>query len=326
MGQHVSKCLPLTHSKSKKQPLITHDTTLNTFEQRPIQKQLNPGFKRLQQINIYDKKLINGYLRQQQKALFAKKQKESAYFDLYYISTVILIFASRDPKPMKRKLLILGAGECGKSTLLRNLRYLYGRYFSESELIATKQHLTQNVIEAMRTLAIYSEILYDQGHDCKVDEQNQKIKTRVARMSDKQKFTKQHCDDLLALWKDKHIKNTLYFKHKFQLNDTMPYLFDRMNNYWKDNYIPTFEDLIHSRQRTTGINKIKFEVDDSIFYESEIFDIFDAGGAKTERKKWIHFFDNATAILFVTALSGYNETLWEDSTNNKMEEAIGLFR
>jgi GTPase SAR1 family protein len=58
----------------------------------------------------------------------------------------------------------------------------------------------------------------------------------------------------------------------------------------------------------------------------EIYEIFDVGGQKTERRKWVHFFDNTAAIIFVAALSEYNQLLWEDNRNNRMEEAIGLFR
>eukprot|EP01084_Bolivina_argentea_P157216 273973_1 len=230
---------------------------------------------------------------------------------------------------IKYKLLLLGAGSCGKSTLLRQIRLLHGRDFSESELMATKPYLTQNTIEAMRTLAIYSEILSDQGHDTKVNEENEEIRTRVARMSDKQRFTQQHCSDLTALWNDEHIHNLLHFRHTFQLLDTYQYLFDRMDLFWRDDYIPTFEDIIHSRQRTTwGINKIKFELSGNNGEVNEIYEIWDVGGERYQRKKWIHCFDNASAIIFVAALSGYNQTLMEDwySDTNRMKEAIGLFR
>eukprot|EP01084_Bolivina_argentea_P302581 522312_1 len=93
-------------------------------------------------------------------------QKESTHINIDTLTQ------QDNPQPIKHKLLLLGAGECGTSTLLRQLRRLYGSNFSESELMPIKQHLTQNVIEAMRTLAIYSEILYDEGHDTKVNEDN----------------------------------------------------------------------------------------------------------------------------------------------------------
>eukprot|EP01084_Bolivina_argentea_P013783 25843_1 len=60
---------------------------------------------------------------------------------------------------VKYKLLLLGAGESGKSTLLKQMRKLHGKQYDSFEMMAAKPHLTQNIIEAMRTLAIYSDIL-----------------------------------------------------------------------------------------------------------------------------------------------------------------------
>ena len=40
--------------------------------------------------------------------------------------------------------------------------------------------------------------------------------------------------------------------------------------------------------------------------------VIDVAGQKSQRKKWIHFFEGVTAVTFFTALSGYCETLEED--------------
>jgi hypothetical protein len=45
--------------------------------------------------------------------------------------------------------------------------------------------------------------------------------------------------------------------------------------------------------------------------------MFDVGGQRSERKKWIHCFENVTAIIFCVALSGYDMVLLED------EETVG---
>jgi len=109
-------------------------------------------------------------------------------------------------------------------------------------------------------------------------------------MSDKQRFTEQNYLEFKQLWDDSGIKKTLEYRHQFQLIDTAEYLFDHMHLYWHDDYIPTFEDLIHSRQRTTGINKIHFAIKDDKGHLQEIYEIFDVGGQKNERRKWVHFF------------------------------------
>ena len=40
--------------------------------------------------------------------------------------------------------------------------------------------------------------------------------------------------------------------------------------------------------------------------------MFDVGGQRSERKKWIHCFESVTSIIFCTALSEYDQVLLED--------------
>ena len=40
--------------------------------------------------------------------------------------------------------------------------------------------------------------------------------------------------------------------------------------------------------------------------------MFDVGGQRSERKKWIHCFENVNALLFLVAISGYDQCLAED--------------
>ena len=42
--------------------------------------------------------------------------------------------------------------------------------------------------------------------------------------------------------------------------------------------------------------------------------MFDVGGQRSERKKWIQCFDDVKAILYVVALSGYDMFLHEDQS------------
>jgi len=53
--------------------------------------------------------------------------------------------------------------------------------------------------------------------------------------------------------------------------------------------------------------------------------MFDVGGQRSERKKWIHCFENVTAIVFLVAISEYDQVLVEDETVNRMQEALTLF-
>ena len=53
--------------------------------------------------------------------------------------------------------------------------------------------------------------------------------------------------------------------------------------------------------------------------------MFDVGGQRNERKKWIHCFDQVTAVIFVAAISEYKQVLYEDNSMNRITEALLLF-
>lgn len=53
--------------------------------------------------------------------------------------------------------------------------------------------------------------------------------------------------------------------------------------------------------------------------------MFDVGGQRSERKKWIHCFEAVTSIIFCVALSEYDQVLLEESGQNRMNESLVLF-
>jgi len=87
----------------------------------------------------------------------------------------------------------------------------------------------------------------------------------------------------------------------------------------KKNYIPSVEDVLHSRQKTVGITEKRYEKDNRKLL------FVDVGGQRNERRKWIHAFDNVTCIIFIVAISEYDQKLEEESTKNRMHESLTLF-
>jgi hypothetical protein len=71
-------------------------------------------------------------------------------------------------------------------------------------------------------------------------------------------------------------------------------------------YLPTDQDILRTRLRTTGITETIFELGNLTYR------MFDVGGQRSERKKWIHVFDNVQVVLFLVAISGYDHVLVED--------------
>merc|ERR1712054_678286 len=84
-------------------------------------------------------------------------------------------------------------------------------------------------------------------------------------------------------------------------------------------YLPNEQDVLRSRVRTTGIVQSDFVI------KSIQFSMFDVGGQRNERRKWIHCFDNVDCVVFVASLSEFDQMLYEDETKNRLDEALELF-
>jgi guanine nucleotide-binding protein subunit alpha len=50
--------------------------------------------------------------------------------------------------------------------------------------------------------------------------------------------------------------------------------------------------------------------------------MFDVGGQRSERKKWIHCFESVTSIIFCVALSEYDQVLLEESNQVCLKCAV----
>lgn len=96
--------------------------------------------------------------------------------------------------------------------------------------------------------------------------------------------------------------------------------------------MPTVKDVLMSRTKTTGVSEMEFNVGKTHFrFRFSVFVVFlsfdrmvDVGGQRSERKKWMHCFQDVTAVLFVVALSEYDLKLYEDNSTNRMFE-VGYF-
>lgn len=76
----------------------------------------------------------------------------------------------------------------------------------------------------------------------------------------------------------------------------------------RKDYMPTEQDILRTRVKTTGIVEVHFS------FKNLNFKLFDVGGQRSERKKWIHCFEDVTAIIFCVAMSEYDQVLHEDET------------
>lgn len=222
------------------------------------------------------------------------------------------------------KLLLLGAGESGKTTVLKQMQIIYGAGFSEHDLQTIwAPRVNENVVTAMKALCdgasdlgledqIQNKAAFDQFTS------NEAIYGVGSALSED--FSLVEVGPVIkTLWADPGIQAAWARRSEYQVIESHVHYFENIDQMMQPNYLPSQDDVLLCRSRTTGIVETVLDIDSSEFH------IFDVGGQRNERRKWIHCFDEVTAVIFVAALSEFDQVLFEDSRQNRMVEAIDIF-
>ncbi|XP_067652847.1 guanine nucleotide-binding protein G(s) subunit alpha [Haliotis asinina] len=218
------------------------------------------------------------------------------------------------------RLLLLGAGESGKSTIVKQMRILHVNGFGPEERKQKIEDIKRNVRDAILTITGAMStlnppvVLGNPENQFRVD-----YIQDIASQPDFD-YPSEFYEHTELLWKDKGVQGCFERSNEYQLIDCAQYFLDRVHIVKLPDYTPTEQDILRCRVLTSGIFETKFTVDKVNFH------MFDVGGQRDERRKWIQCFNDVTAIIFVTACSGYNLVLREDPSQNRLKESLELFR
>ena len=194
------------------------------------------------------------------------------------------------------KLLVLGTGESGKSTVFKQMKILYSVPDPPAKFIMIcRANLFSNahtVTEGMKRLGI----------SFKSTEAEEAAATIAAVPPDGNPDNiGELAKPLKTMFADGGVQEAIERAAEYQLNDSTIYFWERAEELCKSDYMPTEQDVLRARVRTTGIVQQNFQIKD------KKYTMFDVGGQRNERRKWIHCFDNVTAVIFVTAISEYDQ-------------------
>jgi len=122
------------------------------------------------------------------------------------------------------------------------------------------------------------------------------------------------------LWlKENAIKDAWKRSNEIQVIESASYYFDAIDRIVDANYRPTTDDILRARIKTTGIIETAFKI------SGHEFRLVDVGGQRSERRKWLHCFQDVTAIIFCVSMSEYDQMLHEDNKVRRTEESMKLF-
>ncbi|KAG8685516.1 guanine nucleotide-binding protein subunit alpha [Ceratobasidium sp. 428] len=215
------------------------------------------------------------------------------------------------------KMLLLGAGESGKSTVLKQMKLIHHGGYNNQERESYKEIIFSNTLQSMRAILEAMPAL-----DISLQPQNDARRAIIMALPgqmENDSLPHDVADALFNLWQDPGVREAVRRSREFQLNDSATYYFNSLERMASATYLPTDQDILRSRVKTTGITETNFRVGELTYK------LFDVGGQRSERKKWIHCFENVTALVFLVSLSEYDQMLYEDESVNRMQEALTLF-
>ncbi|XP_070764088.1 guanine nucleotide binding protein (G protein), alpha activating activity polypeptide O, a isoform X6 [Enoplosus armatus] len=218
------------------------------------------------------------------------------------------------------KLLLLGAGESGKSTIVKQMKIIHEDGFSGDDVKQYKPVVYSNTIQSLAAIVRAMDTLgLEYGDKERKHDGRQLYVLTIAGKTDTEPYSAELLSAMMRLWSDSGIQECFSRAREYQLNDSAQYYLDSLDRIGAADYQPTEQDILRTRVKTTGIVETHFT------FKNLHFRLFDVGGQRSERKKWIHCFEDVTAIIFCVALSGYDQVLHEDETTNRMHESLKLF-
>jgi len=216
------------------------------------------------------------------------------------------------------KLLLLGAGESGKSTIVKQMKIIHENGYSAEDCQQYRAVVYSNTLQSMIAIVKAMGALKISFSDPSRADDARQLFALAATLEDGE-MTRELGDCMKKLWEDKGVQTCFSRSREYQLNDSAQYFLENLNRLTQTDYVPNQADVLRTRVKTTGIVEFYFT------HKDLSFKMYDVGGQRSERKKWIHCFEGVTAIIFCVALSAYDLVLAEDEEMNRMHESMKLF-
>ncbi|GAA6035170.1 hypothetical protein JCM8097_006401 [Rhodosporidiobolus ruineniae] len=246
-----------------------------------------------------------------------------------------------DAKKYRRecKILLLGSGESGKSTIVKQMKIIHQNGYSRDEMLLFRLTIHKNILDSAQGLVLalrrfkmdpieeVNQVFADKIMEHRLEADTYMTASPVMQHSPSASTSGGNNGGLSpeivraidSLWHDPIIPSVLDRQSEFYLMDSASYFFDEIKRIGASGYVPSEADLLHARTKTTGISETKFKSGQLSIH------MFDVGGQRSERKKWIHCFEAVTSIIFCVALSEYDQVLLEEKGQNRMNESLVLF-
>jgi len=217
------------------------------------------------------------------------------------------------------KLLLLGAGESGKSTFLKQMRIIHNINYDVTSQLEFRKIIYQNIIKGMK-------VLVDAQKKLNIplsNSENDLLGNQILLFDNTAGLNNNTFPPFLtmlnSLWADQGIQKAYARRNEYQLTDSVQYFMQALDRVAQPDYVPTLQDILFCRKTTKGVIEFRIEIDRVPFL------FVDVGGQRTQRQKWFQCFNSVTSILFMASSSEYDQVLLEDRRTNRVQESKNIF-
>ncbi|KAI1421202.1 G-protein alpha subunit-domain-containing protein [Xylaria sp. FL1777] len=220
------------------------------------------------------------------------------------------------------KVLLLGASGAGKTTLLNALRLFTETEHIEHEESYFRTLVWHSALDSVRAvlramgasldiqdMAIARTLLLDPCFDCDRDPA----------------LNPQHAKEIAhaisSLRYNREFQKAVKCRTGYQFHDNSDYYIQNINRLAEQaahRLAPTDGDLLRTQVTTTGIHQTV------LTYRGSQFSVYDCGGERSERKKWIHAFEDVSAVIYPVESTGYGRSMREVEEGDRMLEQFTL--
>ncbi|KAF9076945.1 heterotrimeric G-protein alpha subunit, GPA3-like protein [Rhodocollybia butyracea] len=227
-----------------------------------------------------------------------------------------------DSQKFKResKVLVLGSSSSGKSEIMKQMRIIHGSGLESTERAAYRNIVYRNVLDSAQAIIVAMGTF---GTDCTVYSNRELAENIMDYKLDETKvfpFSPEIADAIHKVWRDP-VMSKLIDEHgsEFYLVNSALYFLGEVLRIGLPNYLPTETDILRAHEKSTGITEARLTMGALSIH------LIDVGNQRSERRKWIHYFESVISIIFCVSLSEYDQVLLEERNQNQLMESLLLF-
>ncbi|KXN67997.1 guanine nucleotide binding protein, alpha subunit, partial [Conidiobolus coronatus NRRL 28638] len=170
------------------------------------------------------------------------------------------------------KILLLGSGESGKSTIVKQMKIIHQNGYSPEELHLFRPIIYKNILDCVKDLVLGFKTLNMKPDNASCQDFILNYPQYLTDFAFSGNFSPEFVNGINELYQNEKTQEVLDHTNEFYILDSCHYFFENIQRIGDPNFIPTVQDVLRARAKTTGIIETRFTMGQMHIH------MFDVGG------------------------------------------------